>query len=190
MPKNNKPELKKWDTFNRFTIIEFSHSDNRWRKWYKVNCLCWTEKIVMGSAMQSWNTKSCWCLWSETRKSKRIPNNFSEINAVILWYKRHAKRRWFDWKLERYFIEKIVRKDCFYCWLEPSNYKKLKNSIWDWFLYSWIDRLDSLKNYTEDNVVPCCRICNFAKSNLTISEFREWALRIWNKAIAEQWSNL
>ena len=48
MPKNNKSELKSGEKFNRLTILKFSHSDKRWRKWYLVRCECGKEKAVMG----------------------------------------------------------------------------------------------------------------------------------------------
>lgn len=186
MPKNNKPELVIWQRFNRLVILWYSHQDNRRRKFYNTKCDCWKEKSIMGSAMLSWNTKSCWCFSTETRENKRISENHTEITAIMLWYKRHAERRWFKRELDRWFVENIVKQNCFYCWTVPSNIKKTKNSIWKWLLYSWLDRVDSKKDYTCNNVVPCCRTCNYAKSNLSLEEFRERAIKIWNKAMATQ----
>jgi ribosomal protein S27E len=188
MPKNKKPELKPGEKYNRLTIIKFHHSDKRWRKWYNVKCDCGNEKIVMGSAMVSNNTKSCGCLSMETKKRKRISNNHSEITAIILCYKRHAERRGFKWLLSRHDVKSIIKKDCYYCGSEPSNVKKTKNSISDGLKYSGIDRIDSMKDYTIENTVPCCRICNYAKSNMTLNEFKQWAIRLGKKAIAEQWA--
>jgi hypothetical protein len=190
MPKNNKPELQPGDKFNRLTVLEFSKSDKRWRKWYKVKCDCGTEKVVMGSAMTSGNTKSCGCLSKEIKKSKRISKNHSEITAIILGYKRHAERRGFKWNLTRENVESIIDKDCYYCGTKPMNIKKTKNSIGIGLNYSGIDRIDSCKDYTVENTVPCCRICNYAKSNLTLKEFQEWAIKLGSKAMAEQWGSL
>lgn len=187
MPKNNKPELKHGEKFNRLTVLKFSHSDKRWRKWYLVKCDCGKEKIVMGSAMISGNTKSCGCLAKETKQAKRISKNHSEITAIILGYKRHAEDRGFKWLLNRRFVEMLIKEDCFYCGSRPSNTKKIKNSIGDGLVYSGIDRINSNKDYTEDNVVACCRVCNYAKSNMTIKEFHLWAVRIGKKALSEQW---
>ena len=74
MPKNNKPELKKGQKFNRLTVLGYSHSDRRWRKFYKAKCDCGNKKIIMGSAMTSGNTKSCGCLSFEVKKRKRDRN--------------------------------------------------------------------------------------------------------------------
>lgn len=187
MPKNNKPELKKEMKFNRLTIIKFSHSDERWRKWYEVVCDCGTKKIIMGSAMISGNTKSCGCLSKEVRKNKRISKNHSEVTAIILGYKRHAINRGFKWVLSREDVEHIIKQPCCYCGQPPSNKKITKNTLKDGLFYSGIDRIDSKKDYTKDNVVSCCKICNYAKSNMTLNKFKEWAIRIGKKAMADQW---
>lgn len=182
--------LLQGSVFNRLTIISFSHSDKRARKWYNVECSCGSKRVIMGSAMISGNTKSCGCLGKETRKLKRISNNYSEITAIILGYKRHAERRGFKWNLTRENVESIIDKDCYYCGTKPMNIKKTKNSIGIGLNYSGIDRIDSCKDYTVENTVPCCRICNYAKSNLTLKEFQEWAIKLGSKAMAEQWGNL
>jgi hypothetical protein len=43
-----------------------------------------------------------------------------------------------------------------------------------------LDRINPELGYVYGNVVPCCTECNISKHNRTISEFREWALRLWN----------
>jgi hypothetical protein len=48
-----------------------------------------------------------------------------------------------------------------------------------------VDRIDSGKNYTNDNIVSCCKVCNQAKRDMSISEFYSWVKRI--SAMAEQW---
>lgn len=189
MPKNNKPELRPGDKFNRLTILSYSHSDKRWRKWYNVKCECGSEKVVMGSAMKSGNTKSCGCLSKEVKANRRISMNHSEITAIILGYKRHAERRGFKWELTRSDVEELVKKNCFYCDSKPNNVKKTKNSIGNGLVYSGIDRIDNSKNYTKENSVPCCKICNYAKSDMDLKEFQYWAIRIGQKAMAEQWSS-
>jgi len=188
MPKNNKPELIAGHKFNKLTILALSHSDKRWRKWYKVKCDCGVEKVVLGASLVSGNTKSCGCLGTELRKARRISGNHTEITAIILGYKRHAINRGFEWILSREQVKEIIKKDCLYCGSPPTNKKKTKNSIEDkGLLYSGIDRIDSSKDYTEDNCVPCCRVCNYAKSNMDIKEFQAWAIKLGKKAMAEQW---
>lgn len=190
MPINNKPELTEGKKLNRLTIVKFSHQDKRWRKWYFVKCDCGNKKVIMGSAMSSGNTKSCGCMSKEVKAATRISHNHSEITAIILGYKRNAEKRGFGWLLKRSDVENIIKKDCFYCGTCPTNIKKTKNSIGDGLSYSGIDRIDSLKSYTIENAVPCCRICNYAKSNMTLKEFQEWAIKIGKNAMASQWGSI
>jgi hypothetical protein len=189
MPKNNKPELQTHTKFNRLTVLSYSHSDIRYRKWYSVKCDCGTEKTVMGSAMVSGNTKSCGCLSKEVKANKRISKNHSEITAIILGYKRHAERRGFKWELNRKDVSILIKQNCFYCDSKPSNIKKTKNSLGDGLVYSGIDRIDNSKDYTKGNAVPCCKVCNYAKSNMSLSEFQEWGIRLGKQAMANQWHN-
>lgn len=186
MPKNNKIEsVIIGEKYGRLKIISFHHSDKRWRKWYECSCDCGNNKIIMGSAIVSGNTRSCGCLSKEVQRAKRISYNHSEVTAIMLSYKRHAIRRGFCWELSRMFVENLINKNCYYCGSEPMNIKKTKNSLGEGLLYSGIDRIDSLKGYTENNVVPCCKICNYAKSNMTTQEFYIWAKRL--NAMADQW---
>jgi hypothetical protein len=187
MPKNNKRQLSVGEKYNMLTILSFSHSDKRWRKFYDVKCDCGNETKIMGSAMTSGNTKSCGCYATKERQNRRISKNHSEITAIILGYKRHAERRGFKWNLTRIDVESIIIKDCQYCGTKPTNIKKTKNSIGAGLNYSGIDRIDSSKDYTIENTVPCCRICNYAKSNLTLKDFQEWSIKLGKKAMADQW---
>lgn len=41
-----------------------------------------------------------------------------------------------------------------------------------------IDRIDNSKNYTPNNCVPCCEVCNKAKRHLSYVEFKNWIQRL------------
>ena len=51
--------------------------------------------------------------------------------------------------------------------------------------HNGIDRVDSSKGYTIDNVVPCCSACNYAKHEMSVSEFKEYITRVYNHLILE-----
>ena len=190
MPSNKSKPLELGTKFNRLTILKFSHSDKRWRRFYLCHCECGAEKTIMGSALVSGNTKSCGCLRREVGKNKRISENHSEVTAIVLGYKRHAKRRNIKWKLSRESVMNIIEKNCFYCGATPSNIKKTKNSLGDGLVYSGIDRVDNGEDYTETNVVPCCKTCNQAKGDMSLVEFQKWAIAFSKKAMASQWGSL
>jgi hypothetical protein len=43
-----------------------------------------------------------------------------------------------------------------------------------------LDRINSNIGYVKGNIRPCCTDCNKAKNSMTESEFKEWALRLYN----------
>lgn len=187
MPSNNSPHLVAiGERFCRLTVLGFSHNDKRYRRHYKVKCDCGKIKTVQGTLLRSGNTKSCGCLSREVRKAKLLPNNRGVINQVILGYKRHAKDRGFAWKLTFDEVSSIINQPCYYCGIVNSN-KKITKNCKDGFSYNGIDRVNSLKDYTLDNVVPCCDFCNKAKGNKTKQDFLSWARRIYKNAMADQW---
>lgn len=179
--------MKPGEKFNRLTVVKFSHVGKHSRSYFHFRCDCGNEKVILGAVVKSGTTKSCGCLGSEIRKSRRVSSNHSEVTAIILGYKRHAQDRGLSWKLSRKGVLDIIFRDCAYCGSPPSNRKKTKNSLSNGLMYSGIDRLDSTKGYLKNNTVPCCRSCNYAKSDLTVDEFRRWAIRLGEKAMADQW---
>lgn len=178
--------------FNFLVIISLEKIDSKKRKFFKCKCDCGNEKIIQGSLMSSGNTKSCGCYGKKIRKDKRISDNHTEVSAIIFQYKRHAKTRGLNFNLSRQDVIDIIHKNCFYCGIKPSNTMKTKNSISNGLKFSGIDRVNSSVDYTINNVVPCCKMCNYAKSNYTKEVFLEWITRAFNhqKAIATQWSPL
>lgn len=178
-------KIKIGQTYNRLTALSFSHKDARSRLWFNFRCKCGNKSLLHTGNITSGNTKSCGCLATEMRKARRISDNHSEVTAIILGYKRHAVNRGYKWLITRDQAKTVIILPCHYCGLEPSNIKKTKNSLGDGLRYSGIDRKNNTGDYTPDNVVPCCKVCNYAKSNLSLDQFLDWAKRL--NAMAEQW---
>src|SRR5579859_2693245 len=65
------------------------------------------------------------------------------------------------------YIE-LVKQPCYYCGgpLAPAGHG--------------LDRIDATKEYTIDNVRPCCKLCNQAKNDMTENEFAEWVATVYN----------
>jgi len=185
-----KYHIQPGDKFNRLTAIKLDHIGKHYRSYFLFKCDCGNEKVILGAGVVGGNTKSCGCLAQEIKKAKRISKNHSEVTAIILGYKRHAIGRGYKWELTRDDVKNIINKKCYYCDSPPSNIKKTKNSVAGGLKYSGIDRIDSSLDYTVENTVPCCKICNYAKSNMSLEEFQEWAVRLGKKAMAKQWNKL
>jgi len=53
-------------------------------------------------------------------------------------------------------------------------------------IYNGIDRLDSSKGHVIDNVVPCCKWCNYAKRERSYKDFLDWVVVIYNHSIGNK----
>lgn len=86
-------------------------------------------------------------------------------------YKKGAKKRDLHFDLVFVKFKEITNKNCVYCGgYSDSN---LEN-------FCGLDRVDSGKGYTQNNVFPCCWKCNDMKGTLTIQEFKKHIEKIYN----------
>lgn len=168
--------------YGKLVVLELSHVDYKSRNFYLCQCSCGKKKIVQEGLLKSGNTKSCGCLLKEAAQQKRLPNKGSQITAVLLGYKRHAKDRGYCWELARAEFEALILANCHYCKAKPANKKTTKNSL-EPLYYNGIDRRNNLEGYHANNVLTCCAICNRAKGNMSYEDFIQWI-----KAMADQWS--
>ncbi len=100
--------------------------------------------------------------------------------AVWHNYKTKAQQRKLEWKLDKQTFWEIAEKPCYYCGSRKTSFlNQPKTSPWALpYQYTGVDRVDSRRGYTTDNVNPCCKWCNMAKSNRTEKDFLEWAKRV------------
>jgi len=82
--------------------------------------------------------------------------------------KYRAKKRGIIFTLTFDQFSNLIKQPCFYCKSKP-------NSNTTGF---WLDRLNNKKGYITNNVVPCCKICNVMKNNLSFNEFKEHISKI------------
>jgi hypothetical protein len=174
----SKTYIKSGDVINRFTVISFSHKDKHNRSHFLCKCLCGKEKTVQGSLLTSGNTKSCGCFAKEVRKTKVLPNNKGVITQILLGYKRHARDRNLVFDLSYEDFASLIIQPCYYCGCGLSNIKITKNYK-QGFPYNGIDRIDSAVGYNITNVVPCCKMCNLSKKDLSKEEFLSWIERVY-----------
>lgn len=173
--------------FGRLTVVDWTgnaHGNSNWR----CICSCGNETIVLSGALRSGATKSCGCLMKETH---RLGKGESGFNRLFKEYVRGAEDRGLEFKLTENEVKEITKQNCHYCNVCPSNSKVcaikgrstedgIKHSE---YIYNGIDRKDNSIGYVIDNCVPCCTVCNRAKSNLPYEEFLEYINRIRNNSI-------
>jgi len=131
-----------------------------------VRCHCGEEKTVSNFNLRTGNTKSCGC-------KLHLHNPDTPYIRIFHAYCFGAKSRKFEMKLSIRQIRHIVHMQCFYCHGDLSNYDKASK-----FRYMGIDRVDSAMHYTPGNVLPACKMCNFAKSNASLANFVTWLRRL------------
>jgi 5-methylcytosine-specific restriction endonuclease McrA len=178
---NRRYHIQPGEKFWRLTCIRLNNVGKHSRSYFLFKCDCGKEKVLLGSGVKSGNTKSCGCLSTESKKSKRLPDNKGIIYQIVLGYKRHSLNREHEWNLSLNDVRMLISMPCHYCGIVNSNKKTTKN-FKEGFLYNGIDRVDNKKGYNISNCVPCCKQCNRAKGTLSKSEFITWI-----KAMALQW---
>lgn len=100
--------------------------------------------------------KSCGCLTSTKSAENSIKSRYKIVKqdagyrSIYSSYKLNAKSRKFDFNIDFDYAVSIMKSDCHYCGIEPSNtyMKSYYNAT-----YNGIDRVDNTKGYEMDNIV-------------------------------------
>lgn len=167
--------------FTKLTPIIYK--DNHWI----CRCDCGNYTKTKYKLLKRQNTKSCGCLVSiastnTLSKINKIHPNPSLESAKIIHSKRYQDGCSFE------FFHKTSQLNCYYCNNEPlNNYNAYLHGSYSQdtkqrgnFIYNGLDRIDSSKNHSEDNLVPCCKYCNTMKSNSNQNDFYTWINSILN----------
>lgn len=97
------------------------------------------------------------------QKRMRNPPRETTIKDAFKSYRHSARYRNHEFSLDIEQFSSIYFSDCVYCGQSPAK---------------GIDRRDNTVGYLVANCAPCCKQCNYAKRNLTLSEFLSWVARI------------
>lgn len=182
-------------TFGRLKVVSKNDIKGN-RRQVRWNCICVCENThtVTGESLRSGKSKSCGCLGKEARYVKN-KNTDREKAMLLLLYSPLKKRHRNKFNNKNYIDFKTFKtlslSKCFYCGSESSNKQpdiryenrngqKEKIVVTDFVLnYNGIDRIDSSKGYENGNVVSCCKNCNSAKMELSITDFKEHIIKIY-----------
>ncbi len=142
---------------------------------YECRCDCGSVIDVTSNSLLQGSRVSCGCARNKTSIKQR-----GQRKAYTNYRKQAAIRKLsFDISLKK-FIE-LSQQPCAYCGDLRTNSAKFERVIGGGeYKYNGLDRLDSTKGYSIDNVVPCCKICNFAKSTTGHQEFLSWVKKVFN----------
>lgn len=89
------------------------------------------------------------------------------VGALMRGYESGAAKRGIEFDLPRVLFEELIRGRCKYC---GEDRRSERNGI----SYMGVDRVDNSMGYVPGNVVPCCKICNYAKGQMTLEQFKDW----------------
>jgi 5-methylcytosine-specific restriction endonuclease McrA len=151
---------------------------------YLCKCDCGNEKIIKGKFLSNKDTKSCGCLQPEITIKRNIEKTKEKSHFSKLYnaYKGRAKYKLIPFEIDKEHFKIITSSNCYYCGIEPL--QKSAKSAYKYkipkeeYFYNGIDRINSKKGYTLDNIRPCCEICNKAKRDMSEIKFKDWINRL------------
>lgn len=155
------------EKFNKLTAVEEVGKTKHGSILWKFKCDCGNEATSIGSQVKKGIITSCGC----ARKTK---NNLQSLQKNMFSdYKKRAEYKKMDFDIDFKEFSKITQQNCHYCSVEPElRTRKFTDYA------NGVDRIDSSMGYTTNNIVPCCKICNMAKSNLSYDDFMTWVNRL------------
>lgn len=122
----------------------------------------------------------------------KINNYFYKIR-LYRDYKDNARIRNIEFSLSESKFFKTIDEPCYYCNALPVKYNNIhlsKHPTDGDFLRNGIDRLDNNQGYTDENVVPCCKTCNYMKHTNSYEEFSNQIEKIYKNLIEKRSSTI
>jgi len=158
--------------FNKWTVIKRMPNNKYKQRMWLCQCDCGTEKIISEYSFKNGISKGC------TACGRRKKPGLASMRYLFRKYKDSAKHKGYDFDLTEEQFKEITQQNCYYCGAKPN--QKVGRGLFGEYIHNGIDRIDNSKGYTIDNIVPCCKQCNYAKRNLTSQEFKGWVRDIYN----------
>lgn len=169
--------------YNKLSVEEHVGFNRAAQALFRCKCECGNFIITLAKRIKSGHTKSCGCFKKENARKighrNRLPYGQSSKNIQYYQYKKGAKNRDILFKLTKIEFENLIIKNCHYCNSPPSQFFQYKN-CYGGYICNGIDRIDSKKEYTVENCVPCCTTCNYMKRNLSYEDFIYHIKKIYN----------
>ena len=159
------------EAFGKLTVIRVLAGKKNAHRKAECLCACGNERTVRLDRLTRGEVFECSeCSMNTARaagklKRRRISENESKVRDSFGIYRTNARRKGLPFSLTLNAFRKIVSQPCHYCGSVQSP--------------SGVDRLDNSLGYAEGNTVPCCPKCNYAKRNMSVSEFIEWVTEVY-----------
>lgn len=178
-------------TFGRLAVISKTDKkdSNRGSIW-KCLCSCGNTREASRHSLVFGHVKSCGCLQKQLLKEGlfKKPDGQAAIHELFKTYETSAKLRNIEFCLSEEFLYGLSQQKCAYCGVLPYRKTRQRKATRTCILYNGVDRVDNTKGYVENNCVPCCKVCNIAKNDLSVEEFTKWVSNIHNNFIKKSLS--
>lgn len=149
-------------------------------------CDCGNYTLASVQHLGSGNVQSCGCLRHETAvrnghlRFPTLSHGEAAFNRLLHTYKANATRRNLGWGLTADEFRKLTSMPCHYCGVAPAQTARPAGKTdTGSYIYNGLDRKDNGRGYTPDNVVPCCKECNFIKHDRNYKEFIAWIKQVY-----------
>lgn len=172
--------------FGRLTALEYvgrkqCGSKKPYHLW-NFRCDCGNTVIRRIAHVLKGDTRSCGCLrresWQKTLR-KGLRKGESSFNGLYERYQYLARRRKCTWEINKELFRKLTKENCYYCGIAPYQSFLSSKSANGNYIYMGLDRILNDRGYSPENVVPCCKNCNWAKRTLSREEFLSLVKRIY-----------
>lgn len=164
--------------FNKLTVISFSHLNKTRHAVWKCLCDCGNETFAQSRLLINGAKKSCGCLQNQIGKNSGTWKgcgdlSYTHYSKII----REAKIRNITFDISIKFLWELYEKQNKKCALsgEPIKFSS-KVHIFD--RTASLDRIDSNKGYTKDNVQWVHKDINMMKQTHNNEEFLLWCKKI------------
>lgn len=162
--------------FGRWTVIELSAERGKDGavKW-ECRCDCGTEKSVFANGLRNGTSTSCGCYHRTIMKGTNhrvVIRGKAAHRAMFCMYKSSAQRKGHEFALSWKDFQFLTEQPCYYCGIEKGHVYQLSRSYTSGpFIGNGIDRKDNSRGYIAENVVTCCKRCNYFKRDINEAEF-------------------
>lgn len=153
-------------TYGVLTVLGISRIEG-YRVFYKCKCSRCNGFTILRLDRNNYSPKSCSNCKNDLQR-EIADKKYSELRKyrlILGSYKGNAKTRNLKFDLSLEEVKLLVDSDCYYC--GDSNSRG-------------IDRVNNNDYYHKNNVIPCCKTCNFMKNNSTTQDFFKKIKEIYN----------
>jgi hypothetical protein len=162
----------KCSNIERFTKID---DKGRLRSYVNYNCInC---NVNTTQRADEYNRRGQLCKTCKIKNSSEdgLKNrNLEQVCANIMFdrFNKRYEKKGLICNIKGNELLDLIKSDCHYCGEPPSNKMNYIQKYFSYqFHYNGLDRINSKKGYIIGNVVPCCKKCNLAKSDLSYTDF-------------------